>query len=208
MVLLGMTLNNLAVAYNSTGQSEKALELYERSLAIKLQVYGENSKEAVIGYNNVGVALRDQKLFTRAVASLEHARETAIALNLRESRIWPHLVCNCGDVHRALGRFAEAEKELMEALHVREKTKNSKDLEESYHCLGKYYRDMKDYRNGEKYFQQALRLREKQYGIDHYKVCQTLEEYALLLREAARESEAEQMEARAASIREKLRTSR
>jgi tetratricopeptide (TPR) repeat protein len=204
LILLGMTLNNLAVAYNYAGQPEKALELYERSLKIKLRLFGEKSKEAVIGFNNVGFALLEMDQFAKSAESLEKAKQVAHDLGLQNTAIWPNIICNCGDVHRALGRFDEADKELQEALKLREKTKGHKDLHESYHCLGKYYRDIKDYPKSEQYFQKALSLREKQFGPDHSKVSNTLREYAQLLRQCKRETEAETIEARVAAIKAEL----
>jgi len=67
VVIFGMILNNLAIAYNYAGQSDRALELYQRSLKIKLHLLGDKCREAVIGFNNVGIVLTEQKEYAKEI---------------------------------------------------------------------------------------------------------------------------------------------
>ena len=196
--LLGMVVNNLAVAYNYAGNSARAAELYQRSLDLKLKLFGSNSKEVVLGQNNVGYALLLQGQYVEACESLERAKNLAISLGLQNARIWPTVLGNCGDVHRALKRFDEAEKEQLEACTLREQTK-SEELHESYYCLGKLYRDKEEFTRAEPYFEKALKMREKRFG-EHPKVASVLEDFAKLKRAMKLESEAQNMEERAKVI--------
>ncbi len=52
-------------------------------------------------------------------------------------------------------------------------------------------------------YERSLKIREKALGDEHPKVAQSLENFALLLRDTERTSEAEAMEARARTIRER-----
>ncbi len=202
-IILGMTWNNLAVAYDYVGDAAKAQDLYQKSLELKLKIFGNNSKEAVIGYNNLGYSLLLQSKYDEADTPLEKAKNLAIALGLQNSRIWMNILGNCGDAHRGQGRFAEAEIELLEALKLREQGKNEQ-LHESYYFLGKLYRDKQDFFKAKSYFDKALQIREKRFGKEHPKVAETLEDYGKLLAASGRENEAQQMHERAQLIREQI----
>ena len=63
-----------------------------------------------------------------------------------------------------------------------------------YHAQGRYA-------EAEPLYQRALTIREKALRPEHSDVVTSLENYAALLRETARDNEAEKMEARAKAIR-------
>ncbi len=54
---------------------------------MKLQLFGENSKEAVIGYNNVGYALLELEQFEAANQALERAKGTGMRLEAQASQV-------------------------------------------------------------------------------------------------------------------------
>jgi tetratricopeptide (TPR) repeat protein len=196
--MLGMVANNLAVAYNYAGQLERAKKLYERSLNIKLKLFGSESREAALAYNNVGYVTLLEGDYGQACQLLEKAKDLAVSLGLDSSVVWMDILANCGDVHRALGRFEESEKEQLEALRLRELKKND-GIHESFYCLGKLYRDTQDYAKAKTNFDKALKMREKRFG-EHPKLARLLEDYAKLKRQMKLDSEADQMEARAQTI--------
>jgi tetratricopeptide (TPR) repeat protein len=202
--LLSIVVNNLAVAYSHAGNAARSEELYRRSLALKLNLFGSESKEVVLGFSNVGYVLLVQGQYPQACEMLERAKGLAVSLGLQQARIWMSVLANCGDVHRALGHFAEAEKEQLEALKLREKRKDD-DLHESYYNLGKLYRDTKDFSKAKGYFEKALKISEKRFG-EHPKVASILEDYAKLQRAMNFDQEALQMEQHAKVIREKFVT--
>lgn len=204
MVTLGMTLNNVAVAYDEIGQGKRAEELYQRSLKIKLKIFGEKSQQAVLGYDNLACSLIEQKDYDRALEAVERARPLASELNLGKRNVWTSILTNCGDIYRAKGRLDEAERDLLEALRLREGN-NSTHLHDSYHCLGKLYADKDDFVKAKSFFDKALTDREKRFGPEHPKVASTLEEYAKLERKRGLDQDAQQMEERAKSIREKFK---
>ena len=204
LILLGMTLNNLGVAYSVAGDAAKALEMYERSLKIKLAIFGEKSKEVVTGHANVGGILLRENQLERASEHLEKSKSLVIELSLQGRRSWPGILNSCGDLHRALGRFDEAEKEILQALKLHEKLKSTKDIATAHNNLGKLHRDKKEFSKSDAHFRKALAIREKQFGYDHFMVSQVLDEYALLMRASDRGAEAELLENRAAKIKEQM----
>jgi tetratricopeptide (TPR) repeat protein len=200
---LGMTLNNLAVCYDEAGQFLRAEELYQRSLDIKLELFGPQSREAVMGYNNLACAILNQEQYDRALEYAERAQNTAVTLKLQNVSLWPAVLCTSGDAHRGAGQLDKAKKELEESLRLREKRKCSQ-LHETWYELAKLYRDKGDFSKAESFFEKTLKYREKRLGVAHPKVGQTLSEYAKLLRLKKCDSEAEQMEQRALAINEQM----
>jgi hypothetical protein len=59
------------------------------------------------------------------------------------------------------------------------------------------------YEEAESYFNKALSIRERVFGLDHPAIASTLEQYATLLRNLKRESEAGKLEKRIQAIRAK-----
>ncbi len=202
LMMLGLTMNNLAVSYSDAGNYEKAQALYKQALDIKLKIRGSNSREAVVGYNNLGYALLEQSKYDQAAELLEKSRAIAIQLDLSNTVIWQSILCNCGDAHRGQGRLKEAEIEQLEVLRLREKQK-AESLHHSYHCLGTLYRDKGELDKAKSYFDKALRIREQRFGKDHPKVAKTLEECAELLYKMNRAAEADKMKERAQVIGER-----
>ena len=201
--LLGCNLTALGFAYMKACQFARAQELYQRSLDIKLKLFGEKYRETVLGQSNLGwsyVCLQDHE---KALVHCERAKMTAIELNLQHLDLWSSVLENCGAAHRAVGRLAEAEKELLESLRLKEK-RNSTQLDSAWHELAGLYRDKGDATKAEAFYKKALEAREKQYGANHPIVEITLSDLAKLLRSANRIEEAEKLEQRAATIRENI----
>ncbi len=48
----------------------------------------------------------------------EKARQILVRLGLQNTNNWAHVIENLGDLHRAMGKLEEAEKELLESLHI------------------------------------------------------------------------------------------
>lgn len=202
-MLLGMTLNNLGVAFEYAGLSDRALECYRRSLDLKAEMFGQTSKEVALACNNMVCALGDQDKYDEAAPLMQRAKAVAVELGLQHHKLWTSILTNSGNVHRALGKIDEAEKELLQGLRLREQEK-SEQLHESYLFLGMLYRDKQDFEKAKGYFQKCLKIKEKRFGLDHPKVGKALKEYAVLLRATGWESDAVEMEKRAQAIKDKV----
>ena len=126
-----------------------------------------------------------------------------MALNLQGISLWSEVLGICGDTHRGVGKLDEAKKELEESLRLREKS-NSTHLHETWHALGKLYRDQGEFSKADSLFDKTLKFREKRFGAEHPIVGKTLTEYAKLLRIKHNDAAAEQMEKRALSISEQM----
>jgi len=69
--------------------------------------------------------------------------------------------------------------------------------------LAQLYSTLGNYAEAEPLFERSLAIREKALGPEHPDVAQSLENYAILLRETGRPKKAAEMEARAKAIRAK-----
>ncbi len=102
------------------------------------------------------------------------------------------------------GRYAEAEKLLLAAVGEAESFgPQDVRLGASLNSLALLYNAQGKYAEAEPLFKRSLSIWEKALGPDHPNVATTLENYAGLLRETAREGEADKLEARAKAIRSK-----
>jgi len=70
------------------------------------------------------------------------------------------------------------------------------------HDVGRRFAKDGKYAEAERCYQQSLEIREKECGPNHPDLCQTLENYAELLRKTNRNAEASELDARARAIRE------
>ncbi len=102
------------------------------------------------------------------------------------------------------GRYTEAEKQFI-AAHEEAKKFGPEDprLAMIFSNLAALYRAQGQYAKAEPLYQRAVAIMEKALGTDHPNVATSLENYAELLRNMNRETEAARMEALAETIRAK-----
>ena len=94
-----------------------------------------------------------------------------------------------------------AEKQLLQTVvHAESLGKGNPLVLSSLYSLATYYRSQGQYEKAEVQYKKALRLKEELSGPNHPDIVTILENYASLLREARRFSEAENLASRAASI--------
>jgi tetratricopeptide (TPR) repeat protein len=172
------------------------LEFYRKALSVKIQVHGDDSQEIAIGLNNVGYALTETGQFDEALEKLEKARKILANTQMEKTAIWTHLLENLGDLHRSMGNFEDAEKQLLESFELRKK-RFKEDLHHSYHNLGKLYRDTKEWEKAQSYFEKAIALRENRFKAS---TAQTLKEFAKLMQAMEKNAEATIMQQRAEGL--------
>ena len=94
-----------------------------------------------------------------------------------------------------------AEKQLLQTVaHAESLGKGNPLVLSSLYSLATYYRSQGQYEKAEAQYKKALQLKEELSGPDHPDIVTILENYAALLREAKRYSEAENLASRAAAI--------
>ncbi len=194
--LFSLALSQMGLAYECDGNYRSALEFYRKALSVKIQVHGDDSQEIAIGLNNVGYALTETGQFDEALEKLEKARKILANTQMEKTAIWTHLLENLGDLHRSMGNFEDAEKQLLESFELRKK-RFKEDLHHSYHNLGKLYRDTKEWEKAQSYFEKAIALREDRFKAS---TAQTLKEFAKLMQAMEKNAEATIMQQRAEGL--------
>jgi tetratricopeptide (TPR) repeat protein len=102
------------------------------------------------------------------------------------------------------GRYAEAERQWDAGLEQAERFgREDPRLGTNLNNLAALYQVQGKYTEAELHYKRVLRIDEKALGPEHRDVATSLENYAALLRETGRGEKAEEMEARAKTIRAK-----
>jgi len=191
---LARALGHLGIAYEQSGDHQRSLELYQKSLILRTQMHGPDSIHNVYSYNNVGCALTELARYDEATEKLEKARQIVIDFDQKNSRVWSNVLASIGNLHRATGKLQDSERELLEALSLRQK-RYKEEVHNCHHELGKLYRDKEEWEKSCSFFEKALTAREKRFG-EHPVTASTLKEFAKLMRAMNKVSEAELFEQR------------
>ena len=127
-ITMGTALINAAIVYKTFGQTEKALELYEKAKII-YEFYLKNDDDKLAGlYNNMAVTLIELKKYDDAKQLFEKALE--VMKNTGQGEIEMAITyCNLADLHAADKGTEEGEKEINECLTKAEELLNNEDIE-------------------------------------------------------------------------------
>ena len=201
---VALSLNNLALLYDTEGQYPKAEPLYQRALAIREKALGPEHPDAAASLNNLAQLYRAQGQYAKAEP--RHQRALAIqekALGPEHSDVATSLN-NLAGLYHTQGAYAKAEPLYQRSLAIWQKAlgpehpfvaTNLNNLAALYYAQGRYAQ-------AEPLYQRALAIREKSLGPEHPNVAQSLYNLAVLLQTQGRYEQAERLHLRALRIRE------
>jgi predicted O-linked N-acetylglucosamine transferase (SPINDLY family) len=148
-----LKLNSVNVeAYNNLGRiyldyfGDINLALHNFSSAIKI------APQADYLHRNLGLAYKIAGDFDKAKISLN----ISIVLNPKYSEAYWDL----GDVHAQLHEYADAEKNLFQALELDQKFNKNKNDYKILRAIGSYYMRVRDYRNAVIFFEKSLAIKQ------------------------------------------------
>ncbi len=112
-------------------------------------------------------------------------------------------ICMEGDAFRLLRMYASAQPPLRRCADMRADSNgvNTAEFGEAANSLATVYQHLGQYKEADRYFTYAAKIREVTLGITSPALADTLEAHALLLRQLGRDGEAKQKERMAAAIR-------
>jgi len=197
---LASSMNNLATALSRTGDPVRARDLYERTLALQEKVKGADHPDVATALNNLASLIKDSGDLDGARARYERA------LTIQRSALGPShpdvamSLNNLAELERAAGSYTEARSLYRRALVIWENALgvDHADLVHALEGLAFVLKETGEHEEAERLFRRGLDIAERS---DHPGLRDILLNFADLLRELGRESEAEGMEARAAAIR-------
>ncbi len=197
-------LRSLGFVYRSLGLYDKGEPLLRESVAIRRARLGGESLELEESLQDLGALLREEGHPKEALPVAEEALR--IARRLKDPKLVGSDLMELAGVLTGLGRYAEAEPLLLEALAVREKAfgAESEKVSATLNNLGNLYYDMKRYPDSEKAQLRAIAIKEKTLGPDHPFVAQSFNNLANVYVAEKRLSEAETLHRKSLAI--KLKT--
>ncbi len=198
---LASPLHNLADLYLETGRYKDAEPLLLRSLSIRMTALGANDPEVATTLNNLGSLYRLQRRWQEAERPLKEA------LALFKKKLGPfdirvaEVVSNLGRLYQDTHRYSEAMACFKEVLAIVDKAAASPAfVAKALNNQGALYAAMGKPVEAEPYLKKALSVEEQALGPDHPAVAGILSNYASVLRQTKRKSEAKHLENRARAI--------
>ncbi|MBF0318673.1 MAG: tetratricopeptide repeat protein, partial [Nitrospirae bacterium] len=157
---VAMLLNNLGESVSSFGDPAKAIEYYEKALAIDLAAYGDKHPEVATDYNNIGSAWRDLD----DPAKAKEYYEKALAIDLAAyGNKHPEVATdynNIGSAWRDLDDPAKAKEYYEKALAIFLDAygDNHPNVARDYNNIGAAWSDLGDPAKAKEYYEKALAI--------------------------------------------------
>jgi tetratricopeptide (TPR) repeat protein len=200
---VGTTVQGLASLQRSEKRLPEAEENARRAVAIFTDNRGNDSLEFGQGEFTLASILMEEGKYQPALDALRKA------LPLIEGNLGPSdtatadAICEEGDAFRLLKMYASAETPLKRCADMRADSNgvNTAEFGEAANSLALVYQHLGEYKDADRYFTFAAKIREITLGITSPALADTLEAHALLLHQLGRDSEAKQKERMAAAIR-------
>jgi tetratricopeptide (TPR) repeat protein len=160
--LKGEVLSDAGLVYKATGEWERAIEYYERSLGIMEKV-GDEPGMATI-FNNLGVVYRDKKEWERAIQYSEHS--LAIWEKVGDEPGMATAFNNLANVYQARGEWERALEYYGCSLAIGEKVGDEYGMAATFNNLGEVYRVKGEWEQAIEYHERSLAIKEK-VGDEH-----------------------------------------
>ena len=198
-------LNNLAELYRKTGQSEKAVPLYQHVLVIHEKNFGPEHPDTAISlinlalcYESIGESYKALPLSERGLAINEKVLGPEHPYTARS-------LSNLATVYNSMGDYAKALPLYERALAINEKALGLEhpDAAISLNNLANVYDSMGDYAKVMPLYERALAINEKALGPQHPNTAMSLGNLAEVYRNMRDYDKALSLHERALAIREK-----
>jgi tetratricopeptide (TPR) repeat protein len=197
------TLQGLAGLQRSEKHLPEAEENARHAVSIFTNNPGEESIEFGQGQFTLAAVLMDEGKYQPALDAVRKA------LPLIEGSLGPSdiatadAICLEGDAFRLLKMYASAEPPLKRCADMRSDSNgvNTVEFGDAANSLALVYEHLGEYKEADRYFTYAAKIREITLGITSPALAETLEAHAVLLHQLGRDGEAKQKERMAASIR-------
>ena len=153
--------NLIGYVYHVLHNFNTALEYYEKSLDIRLNLYGEQHASVATIYNNIGGVYEILKDYSKALEYYEKALSIKISILGDNSVDVATSYNNIGGIYDSLNNFEKALEYYNKSLEIRILFygENHKDVAKVYNNIGAAFHKQNN-------FEKALEYYEKAFGID------------------------------------------
>jgi tetratricopeptide (TPR) repeat protein len=147
-----LALDNLASAYQSLSQYEKAISYFEQALAIRREIKDRAGQGESL--NNLGIAYRSLSQYDKAISYSEQALAIDREVKNRAAESGP--LNNLGTAYYYLGQYEKAISYFEQAFAIDAEFKNRSGEGLTLNNLGIAYRSLSQYDKAISYFERAL----------------------------------------------------
>ncbi len=199
-------LSMLGTLYEQIGNYDRAEEIHRSALAIRRNLFGEESSEAAKSLNDLGLALMDNNKFQEA----EEVHMHALAIRRRhygsENADTATSLNDLSSVYRQETKLAQAEPMARQALAIREKLFGHKHLQvaDSLRNLSIILGDQGKWAESEAMIREVLAIRRNLLGPEHPWVAAALDDVAWTVGAQGKLEDAETLERESLAMRQKL----
>ena len=147
----------------------KALDYYNRALAISREQHGEEHPDVVKSYNNIGSVYDTRGESDRALEYYGKALKISQKINGEWHRDVAAILNNMGLTYSSLGDYPRALEYYEKSLTIRRKllSDNHPDVALSCNNIGSVYSFQEEYAKALEYYEEALKTYRRIYGEDH-----------------------------------------
>ncbi len=158
LLSLGGTLaDDLGLLYQDKGEWERAIEYYERSLALKEKVGDEYGMAPT--FHDLGLMYQYKGKLDKAIEY--HERSLAIVERIGDEYGMSRVFNSLGDVYQAKGEWQRAIECYERSLATREKVGDEHGMATTLNSLGSVYRAKGEWERAIEYYERSLAVKEK-----------------------------------------------
>jgi tetratricopeptide (TPR) repeat protein len=163
--------SSLAFVYCSLGEYDKALEFNNKSLNIRLNIYGEKHPDTARSYNNIGTVFSSLGEYDKALESLNKSLNIKLKIYDEEHPDTATSYNNIGTIYKSLGDYNKALESFNKSLNIRLTRYGEKHpaTADSYNNIGTIYDSLGDFNNALDFYNKSLAIYIKNYGEEYPK---------------------------------------
>ena len=196
------SLNNLALLYESLGDSAKAEPLYRQALDINRQVLGEQHPGSATSLNNLAMLYKSRGDFAKAEPLFRQALEINRTVLGEQHPAYATNLNNLAALYKSIGDATKAEPLYIQALEIRRSVLGElhPDYATSLNNLANLYASTGDTAKAEPLFRQALNINKVVLGEQHPSYAASLNNMAGLYKSMGDSAKAEPLYRKALEI--------
>ncbi|MBU0486427.1 MAG: sensor histidine kinase [Bacteroidetes bacterium] len=159
--IASIALANIALVFNSKGNSSKTIEYFEQSLVLAREI-GDTARISSL-LNNIGVVYFNQSALSKALSYYLQALSIDQLMNNLKGQAYA--LSNIGLIYDEMGNYSQSLKYYNESLEILQKIGDKIGIAGTLNNIGIVYKNGKDYGRALDNYARALKIAEE---IDYY----------------------------------------